>query len=89
MKDLKELSKELKTNYENKDLSIKFEGSLKMSIQIHNAQCIVTSKVVILSNSEFVLNEEIEVCIDDINYIELEDEICLQMNGNYNIFIAT
>lgn len=89
MKDLKELLKELKKNYENKDLSIRFEGSLKTSMQMHNAQCMVTSKVLIISNSEFILNEEIEICVDDIIYIEIGDEICLQMNGNYNIFIVT
>lgn len=52
-------------------------------------QSIVTRKVLLIGNSELVRNEEIEICTDDINSIEINTEIILQMNGNYNVYIST
>ncbi|MBQ8234898.1 MAG: hypothetical protein IJZ36_04900 [Bacilli bacterium] len=87
MKDLKALQKELES-YNNKDLSIIIEGSLKLSLTIHNAQCMVTKKVLLVGNSDLT-NEEIEITVDEINCIEINSEIHLEMNGNYDIYIST
>ena len=48
----------------------------------------VTSRKIIFSNYNFKLNEEVEICLDDVIDIELGQEIILQMNGNYNIYIS-
>lgn len=87
MKDLQELIKELKINYTGKDISIRTEGSLRLSMQIHNTKSIVTNNVILISNSELALDEEIEINIDDINSIEIDTEVMLEMNGNYTIYI--
>ena len=88
LKDIELLKKELK-KCNNTDLSIRMDGSLRLSLQIHNAECIVTKKVVIISNSDLISYEEIEISVDDINDMEIDTEIILEMNGNYKIYIST
>lgn len=88
MKDIKELREALE-NYTNKDVSIRTEGSLRLSLNIHNMQCMITQKVVLMSNLESSENEEIEINVDDIIDIEINTEIVLEMNGNYNICISS
>jgi len=88
MKDFKKLEEELK-KCDGKDITVRIDGSLKLGIQIHNTKSIVTSRTVILSNYNFKINEETEICLDDVVDIELGQEIILQMNGNYNIYIST
>ena len=56
---------------------------------IDKVQSIVTSKVLLIGNSGLIRNQEIEICIDDINSIDIDTEIVLEMNGNYKIFIST
>lgn len=62
---------------------------MRFTICIGKVQSIVTRKVLLIGNSELVRNEEIEICTDDINSIEINTEIILQMNGNYNVYIST
>lgn len=88
MKDIKELRKKLES-YTNKDLSVRTEGSLRLSLQIYHAQCMVTQKVILISNLELAVNEEIEINVDDIIDIEIDTEVILEMNGNYNICISS
>jgi len=88
VRDLKELQKELKL-YNGNDITVRADGSLRFCIPIHKVQAIVTNKVVLISNTDLVRNEEIEICTDDINDIEIDTEIVLQMNGNYNLYIST
>ena len=88
MKNLKELEEELK-KYDGKNITIRIDGSLKLGILIHNLKSMVTSRNIIFSNYNFKLNEEVEICLDDVIDIELGQEIILQMNGNYNIYIST
>lgn len=52
MKDLKKLSEELE-KYNKKDLSITFSGSLRFSTLIHNSQCMVTQKILLIGNLEY------------------------------------
>ena len=56
---------------------------------IDKLQSIVTRKVLLIGNSDLVGNQEIEICVDDINDIDIDTEIVLEMNGNYKIFIST
>ena len=88
MKDLKELQQELENNYTNKSLSIRTDGSLRLSLQIQNSKCMLTKKVLLIANSNLT-DEEIEINVDDINDIEIDTEIVLEMNGNYSINIST
>lgn len=88
MKNLKELEEELKM-YDGKNITIRIDGSLKLGILIHNLKSMVTSRNIIFSNYNFKLNEKVEICLDDVIDIELGQEIILQMNGNYNIYIST
>ena len=88
MKNLKELEEELK-KYDGKNITIRTDGSLKLGILIHNLKSMVTSRNIIFSNYNFKLNEEVEIYLDDVIDIELGQEIILQMNGNYNIYIST
>lgn len=86
MKDLEKLSKELE-NYNNKDISINFSGSLRFSTLIHNAKCMVTQKILLIGNFEYT-NEEIEIGIDDIEKINIDKDIIIEMNGNYTIYMS-
>lgn len=86
MKDLKKLSEELE-KYNKKDLSITFSGSLRFSTLIHNSQCMVTQKILLIGNLEYS-NEEIEINVDDIDNIIIDEYIVLEMNGNYKIYIS-
>lgn len=88
MKDLQKLKQELQENYNGKDVTVRADGSLRFTILINKVQAIVTDKVLLISNSELIQNEEIEICVDDINSIEIDTEIVLQMNGNYTIYIS-
>ena len=88
MKDLEKLEEELR-KYDGKDITVRIDGSLKLGIQIHNVKSIVTSRNIILSNYNFKINEETEICLDDVVDIELGQEIIIEMNGNYKIYIST
>lgn len=88
MKDLEKLEEELK-KCDGKDITVRIDGSLKLGIQIHNVKTMVTSRDIILSNYNFKINEETEICLDDIVDIELGQEIIIEMNGNYKIYIST
>lgn len=88
MKDLEKLEEELK-KCDGKDITVRIDGSLKLGIQIHNVKTMVTSRDIILSNYNFKINEETEICLDDIVDIELGQEIIIEMNGNYKIYVST
>ncbi len=88
MKDFKKLEEELK-KYAGKNITIRIDGSLKLGISIHNLKSMVTSRNIIFSNYNFKLNEEAEICLDDVIDIKLGQEIIIEMNGNYNIYIST
>lgn len=79
MIDVKSLKEELK-KYNNKDLLIRIDGSLKLSLNIYKAECFVSKKVIVISSLDDKTNEEIEISIDEINSIEINSEISLQMN---------
>lgn len=89
MEDLKLLQQKLK-EMEGKDLSIQFEGSLRLLMNIDNMQSIVTHTILLISNSDLQKNQELEIVIDDIVSIEyVRKDIKIGMNGNYNIYIGT
>ena len=89
MEDLKLLQQKLK-EMDGKDLSIKFEGSLRLLMNINNMQSIVTNTILLISNSDLQKNQEIELITDDIVSIEyVRKDIKIGMNGNYNIYIGT
>ena len=89
MEDLKLLQQKLK-EMEGKDLSIKFEGSLRLLMNINNMQSIVTNTILLISNSDLQKNQEIELITDDIVSIEyVSKDIKINMNGNYSIYIGT
>ena len=60
MEDLKLLQQKLK-EMDGKDLSIKFEGSLRLLMNINNMQSIVTNTILLISNSDLQKNQEIEL----------------------------
>lgn len=87
MKDLEQLKETLKT-YNGKNLFIRFTGSLRTYINIENAQCLVTKIVMIIGNDNLEDNQELEILTDDLRDITFnENEILLNMNGNYTIEI--
>ncbi len=89
MEDLKLLQQKLK-EMDGKDLSIKFEGSLRLLMNINNMQSIVTNTILLISNSDLQKNQEIELITDDIVSIEyVSKDIKINMNGNYSIYIGT
>ena len=89
MEDLKLLQQKLK-EMDGKDLSIKFEGSLRLLMNINNMQSIVTNTILLISNSDLQKNQEIELITDEIVSIEyIGKDIKIGMNGNYNIYIGT
>lgn len=89
MEDLKQLQQKLK-EMESKDLSIQFEGSLRLLMNIDNMQSIVTNTILLINNSNLVKNQEIELITDDIVCIEyIGKDIKIEMNGNYSIYIGT
>lgn len=77
--------------YNNKDLYIRMDGSLRIStFSIHKAQCVISrNRLLIAYPDTDYTDEEIEIIIDDIVNVILNKEIVLQMNGNYNIYIST
>ena len=87
MKDLKKLQDTLK-EYNNKNLYIRFDSSLRTYINIYNAQCLVTKIVLLIGNGDFEDNQELEIKTDDIRDIIFnKNEILLEMTGNYTIEI--
>ncbi len=88
MEDLKQLQQKLK-EIEGQDISIQLEGSLRLILNIHNMQSIVTNTIIIISNSQLIRNEEIEILTDEIISIDIKKEIKIEMNGNYTISIST
>lgn len=87
MEDLKQLQQKLK-EIEGQDISIQLEGSLRLILNIHNMQSIVTNTIIIISNSQLIRNEEIEILTDEIISIDIKKEIKIEMNGNYTISIS-
>lgn len=89
MEDLKLLQQKLKA-MESKDISVQFEGSLRLLMNINNVQSIVTNTILLISNSDLQKNQELEIVTDDIVSVEyVGKDIKIQMNGNYNIYIST
>ncbi len=88
MEDLKQLQQKLK-EMEGKDISVHFEGSLRLILNVKKMQSIVTNTILLISNSELVKNEEVEIVVDDIVDIKIKDDIILKMNGNYQIDISS
>lgn len=87
LKDLKKLQETLK-GYNEKNLYIRFSGSLRTYLNIYNAQCMVTKIVLLIGNGDFKDNQELEIKTDDIRNITFnKNEILLEMNGNYTIEI--
>lgn len=59
-------------------------------MNIDNMQSIVTSTILLISNSELQKNQELEIVTDDIVGIEyIRKDIKIEMNGNYSIYIGT
>lgn len=59
-------------------------------MNIDNMQSIVTNTILLISNSNLVTNQEIELITDDIVGIEyIRKDIKIGMNGNYSIYIGT
>lgn len=59
-------------------------------MNIDNMQSIVTNTILLISNSNLVTNQEIELITDDIVGIEyIRKDIKIEMNGNYSIYIGT
>ena len=76
--------------YNNKNLYIRFDGSLRTYINIYNAQCLVTKIVLLIGNGDFEDNQELEILTDDIRNITVNaNDILLEMNGNYTIEIIS
>ena len=89
LKDLKKLRDTLK-EYNNKNLYIRFDSSLRTYINIYNAQCLVTKIVLLIGNGDFEDNQELEILTDDIRNITVNaNDILLEMNGNYTIEIIS
>lgn len=87
MKDLKLLSEKLK-EFNDKDISIRFEGSLRLLMEINQAHCLVTKKVVLIGDSNFNELQEVEIAVDEISSITIDKDVILKMNGNYEIYIS-
>ena len=85
MRDLKGLQAELE-KYNGKDVSIRFDGSLKAFMIIENAKCIVTYKTLLIGNIEKD-NQEFQIDLDEVIDIEIGIQIILEVNGNYRIYI--
>lgn len=85
MRDLKELQAELE-KYNGKDISIRFDGSLKAFMIIENAKCIATYKTLLIGNIEKD-NQEFQIDLDEVIDIEIGIQIILEVNGNYRIYI--
>lgn len=85
MRDLKELQAELE-KYNGKDISIRFEGSLRAFMIIENARCMATYKTLLIGNMEKD-NQEFQIDLDEVTDIEIGIEIVLYVNGNYRIYI--
>lgn len=86
MKDILKLKQELES-YNYNDLTVTADGSLRFSMTIHNAQSLVTRTVLLIGNADLKY-EEFEIKIDEIEEIEIDTEIVLNMNGNYEIYIS-
>jgi len=59
-------------------------------MNIDNMQSVVTSTILLISNSNLQKNQELEIVTDDIVGIEyIRKDIKIGMNGNYSIYIGT
>ena len=85
MKDIKSLQKELE-KYNNRNVSIRFEGSLRTFLVIENARCMVTHKTLLIGSIEKD-NQEFQLDLDEVMEFEINVEIMLSVNGNYRIYI--
>lgn len=85
MRNLKILQEELE-KYNGKDISIRFEGSLRAFIIIENARCMATYKTLLIGNMEKD-NQEFQLDLDEVINIEISKETILYINGNYRIYI--
>ena len=85
MKDIKSLQKELE-KYNNRNVSIRFEGSLRTFLVIENARCMATHKTLLIGSIEKD-NQEFQLDLDEVMEFEINVEIMLSVNGNYRIYL--
>lgn len=85
MRDLKRLQTELE-KYNGKDISIRFDGSLRAFMIIESAKCMATYKTLLIGNIEKD-NQEFQLDLDEVTDIKIGIEIILYVNGNYRIYI--
>ena len=86
MKNLKELQEEIDNKYNNKDISIRFEGSIRTYFIIENSRSLVTKRTILIGSLEKD-NQEIESDLADVEEINISLNIELKMNGNYTIYL--
>lgn len=86
MENLKELQEEIDNKYNNKDISIRFEGSIRTYFVIENARSLVTKKTILIGSLEKD-NQEFEIDLADVEEVNIGLNIELKMNGNYTIYL--
>ena len=86
MKNLKELQEEIDNKYNNKDISIRFEGSIRTYFIIENSRSLVTKRTILIGSLEKD-NQEIKIDLADVEEINISLNIELKMNGNYTIYL--
>lgn len=86
MEKLKELQEEIEGKYNRKNVSIRFEGSIRTYFVIENARSLVTKRTILIGSLEKD-NQEIEIDLADVEEINISLNIELKMNGNYTIYL--
>lgn len=86
MEKLKELQEEIEGKYNRKNVSIRFEGSIRTYFVIENARSLVTKRTILIGSLEKD-NQEIEIDLADVEEINIGLNIELKMNGNYTIYL--
>ena len=86
MEKLKELQQEIEGKYNRKNVSIRFEGSIRTYFVIENARSLVTKRTILIGSLEKD-NQEIEIDLADVEEINIGLNIELKMNGNYTIYL--
>lgn len=84
--EYQEIEKKLE-QYQNKDIQISFGGSLRLILNVEKAKCMITKTTLLIGNADYT--KEIELLVDEIEDVEIEQELKLKMNGNYEIRIST
>ncbi len=84
--EYEEIEKKLE-QYQNKDVQISFNGSLRTIFNIQSAKFMLSKTTLLIGNANYT--QEIELTVDDIENVEVEKELILKMNGNYTIHITT